>query len=115
MLRFEKLGQRLRIAGGMLAAARLQENARYALAVIEQDLRMANYWGLTPGCRNSGENTQRLGNITKAQIEAAMQDYLQWEVALMEQVRREGDFRAGLGAVNRLTDDILRHVGFCES
>jgi transposase len=23
---------------------------------------LANYWGLTPGCRNSGENTQRLGN-----------------------------------------------------
>ncbi|HEY1379794.1 MAG TPA: transposase, partial [Gemmataceae bacterium] len=27
---------------------------------------LANYWGLTPGCRNSGENAQRLGNITKA-------------------------------------------------
>ena len=27
---------------------------------------LANCWGLTPGCRNSGENTQRLGNITKA-------------------------------------------------
>ena len=27
---------------------------------------LANYWGLTPGCRNSGENTQRLGGITKA-------------------------------------------------
>jgi transposase len=27
---------------------------------------MANYWGLTPGCRNSGETTQRLGSITKA-------------------------------------------------
>ena len=27
---------------------------------------LANYWGLTPGCRNSGENTPRLGNITKA-------------------------------------------------
>jgi type IV pilus assembly protein PilW len=27
--------------------ARLQENARYALAVMEPDLRMANYWGLT--------------------------------------------------------------------
>jgi transposase len=27
---------------------------------------LANYWGLTPGCRNSGENTQRLGSITKA-------------------------------------------------
>ena len=22
---------------------------------------LANYWGLTPGCRNSGENNQRLG------------------------------------------------------
>jgi transposase len=27
---------------------------------------LANYWGLTPGCRNSGENEQRLGRITKA-------------------------------------------------
>jgi transposase len=27
---------------------------------------LPNYWGLTPGCRNSGEATQRLGSITKA-------------------------------------------------
>src|SRR5271167_3706130 len=27
---------------------------------------LANYWGLTPGCRNSGEDNQRLGRITKA-------------------------------------------------
>jgi transposase len=27
---------------------------------------LANYWGLTPGCRNSGENNHRLGRITKA-------------------------------------------------
>jgi transposase len=27
---------------------------------------LANYWGLTPGCRNSGENNQRLESITKA-------------------------------------------------
>src|SRR5262249_33875313 len=27
---------------------------------------LANYWGLTPGCRNSGESEQRLGRITKA-------------------------------------------------
>ena len=27
---------------------------------------LANYWGPTPGCRNSGENNQRLGSITKA-------------------------------------------------
>jgi transposase len=26
---------------------------------------LANYWGLTPGCCNSGEATQRLGSITK--------------------------------------------------
>ena len=26
---------------------------------------LANYWGLTPGCRNSGENNQRLsGKVT---------------------------------------------------
>ena len=27
---------------------------------------LANSWGLTPGCRNSGESNQRLGSITKA-------------------------------------------------
>ena len=27
---------------------------------------LANYWGLTPGCRNSGKNNKRLGHITKA-------------------------------------------------
>ena len=26
---------------------------------------LANYWGLTPGCRNSGDVTDRLGSITK--------------------------------------------------
>ena len=26
---------------------------------------LANYWGLTPGCRNSGDVTNRLGSITK--------------------------------------------------
>ncbi len=29
------------------AVSRLQENARYALGMIEPDLRLANYWGLT--------------------------------------------------------------------
>ncbi|WP_390621945.1 transposase [Rubinisphaera italica] len=27
---------------------------------------LANYLGLSPGCRNSGESNQRLGRITKA-------------------------------------------------
>ena len=26
---------------------------------------LANYWGITPGCRNSGEAADRLGSITK--------------------------------------------------
>jgi transposase len=26
---------------------------------------LANYWGLTPSCRNSGQKTQRLGSISK--------------------------------------------------
>lgn len=26
---------------------------------------LANFWGLTPGCRNSGDTTDRLGSITK--------------------------------------------------
>jgi type IV pilus assembly protein PilW len=30
-------------------AARLQETARYALSVVEPDLRMSNYWGLVKG------------------------------------------------------------------
>ena len=29
------------------AVARLQENARFALAVLEPDIRIAHYWGLT--------------------------------------------------------------------
>ena len=31
------------------AVARLQETARYALSVIEPDVRMSNYWGLVKG------------------------------------------------------------------
>jgi prepilin-type N-terminal cleavage/methylation domain-containing protein len=33
--------------------ARLQETARYALSVIEPDVRMANYWGLVKGLGSS--------------------------------------------------------------
>jgi len=39
-----------------------------ALGPIERFPRpasLANYWGLTPGCRNSGDATDRLGSITK--------------------------------------------------
>lgn len=41
-------------------ACRVGDAARF-----EKADSLANYWGLTPGCRNSGEAQQRLGSITK--------------------------------------------------
>ena len=35
--------------GANESTSRLQENARYAMSVIEPDIRMANYWGLLKG------------------------------------------------------------------
>jgi transposase len=35
------------------------------IARFPQPRSLANYWGLTPSCRNSGEKTQRLGSISK--------------------------------------------------
>lgn len=44
------------------AVARLQENARYAMSVIEPDIRMANYWGLVKGASLvSGQAAQAAG------------------------------------------------------
>jgi type IV pilus assembly protein PilW len=34
------------------AVARMQENARYAMSVLEPDIRMANYWGLIKGAES---------------------------------------------------------------
>ena len=53
---------------------------------------LANYWGLTPGCRNSGENNQRLGSITKAG--SAMARWLLAQV--MHKVLAEGRPAAGV-------------------
>jgi transposase len=36
-----------------------------AIERFERPESLANYWGLTPGCRNSGDVTNRLGAITK--------------------------------------------------
>jgi type IV pilus assembly protein PilW len=42
--------------------ARLQETARYAISVIEPDVRMANYWGLVKGASIiSGQTSQQSG------------------------------------------------------
>jgi len=45
---------------GLAIAARIGSIERFA-----SPRSLANYFGLTPGCRNSGEATDRLGSITK--------------------------------------------------
>ena len=47
--------------------ARLQENARYAMSVLEPDIRMSNYWGLIKGASLVGNQaSQAIGTPTSA-------------------------------------------------
>jgi transposase len=46
--------------GSLALACRIGDIARFP-----RPRSLANYWGLTPGCRNSGAVKQRLGSITK--------------------------------------------------
>jgi transposase len=46
--------------GSLALASRIGDIARFPHARS-----LAHYWGLTPGCRNSGDATRRLGSITK--------------------------------------------------
>ena len=41
------------------SVSRLQENARFALEVLEPEIRMAHYWGLTPTTTNVGNRRAR--------------------------------------------------------
>ncbi len=52
---------------------------------------LANYWGLTPGCRNSGEATDRLGSITKQG--SAMARFILGQLVL-HVLRRDGAMKA---------------------
>jgi transposase len=52
---------------------------------------LANYWGLTPGCRNSGEATDRLGSITKQGSATAR--FILGQIVL-HVLRRDGTMRA---------------------
>ena len=49
-----------------MAVQQRNESIIAALVAAGANPDAPNYWGLTPGCRNSGETTQRLGSITKA-------------------------------------------------
>ena len=59
---------------------------------------MPNYWGLTPGCRNSGESDQRLGRITKAGSPAA-----RWLLAQLvyKVLRKDGRLREWFKRIKR--------------
>jgi transposase len=68
---------------------------------------LANYWGLTPGCRNSGENDQRLGRITKAGSSTA-----RWLLAqLMHKVlRRDARLREWFKRIKRRRGSTIARV-----
>ncbi len=59
---------------------------------------LANYWGLTPGCRNSGEHNQRLGSITKAG--SSMARWLLAQVAY-QALRKDGRLRDWFKRIKR--------------
>ena len=59
---------------------------------------LANYWGLTPRCRNSGEITDRLGSITKQG--SAMARFILGQLVL-HVLRRDAAMRAWYGRIKR--------------
>jgi transposase len=59
---------------------------------------LANYWGLTPGCRNSGEITDRLGSITKQG--SAMTRFILGQMVL-HVLRRDAHMRAWYSRIKR--------------
>src|SRR4029453_17123856 len=68
---------------------------------------LANYWGLTPGCRNSGENNQRLGRITKAGSSTA-----RWLLAQLvhKVLRRDGRLREWFKRIKRRRGSTIARV-----
>jgi transposase len=59
---------------------------------------LASYWGLTPGCRNSGEATDRLGSITKQG--SAMARFILAQITL-HVLRRDAGMRAWYQRIKR--------------
>jgi transposase len=68
---------------------------------------LANYWGLTPGCRNSGEDTQRLGNITKAG--SGMARWLLAQVAI-KVLRKDARLREWFKRIKRRRGSTIARV-----
>lgn len=68
---------------------------------------LANYWGRTPGCRNSGENNQRLGRITKAGSQLA-----RWLLAqvTLRVLRKDGALREWYKRIKRRRGNSIARV-----
>jgi transposase len=79
--------------GSLALAARIGSIERFP-----RPASLANYWGLTPGCRNSGEATDRLGSITKQG--SAMARFVLGHMVL-HVLRRDGQMRAWYGRIKR--------------
>lgn len=59
---------------------------------------LANYWGLVPGCRNSGDATDRLGSITKQG--SSMARFILGQMVL-HTLRRDGQMKAWYGRIKK--------------
>jgi transposase len=79
--------------GSLALAARIGSIERFA-----RPASLANYWGLTPGCRNSGEATDRLGSITKQG--SAIARFVLGHMVL-HVLRRDARMKAWYGRIKR--------------
>jgi len=59
---------------------------------------LANYWGLAPGCRNSGDATDRLGSITKQG--SSMARFILGQM-VMHTLRRDAQMKAWYGRIKK--------------
>jgi len=79
--------------GSLMLASRIGSIERFP-----RPASLANYWGLTPGCRNSGQATDRLGSITKQG--SAMARFILGQV-ILHVLRRDARIRAWYGRIKR--------------
>jgi transposase len=79
--------------GSLALAARIGSIERFP-----RPASLANYWGLTPGCRNSGEATDRLGSITKQGSATAR--FILGQLVL-HVLRRDASMKAWYGRIKR--------------
>jgi transposase len=79
--------------GSLALASRIGDIRRFP-----RPASLANYWGLTPGCRNSGEATDRLGSITKQG--SAMARFILAQV-ILHVLRRDAPMRAWYSRIKR--------------